>query len=96
VDLVSYKIITPVYHNVRKMQTGIPDFIAISRIICCRFNWTFALVYYGQNPGKGGTDMYQIEYERGHVAVYSPEGAFLFTADNYSEAMAELRELGEA
>lgn len=39
--------------------------------------------------------MYQIEYERGHVAVYSSEGRFLFTADNYSEAMAELRELGE-
>ena len=38
--------------------------------------------------------MYAVEvsYVSGHVAVYAPEGQFLFSADTAGEAMRELRD----
>ena len=34
----------------------------------------------------------ELRYVRGHIEVYSPEGRFLFSADNRREALEELRE----
>ncbi len=36
--------------------------------------------------------MVQIKYVRGHVEVYSPEGEFLFSADNMREVHEILEE----
>ena len=36
--------------------------------------------------------MVQIKYVRGHVEVYSPEGKFLFSADNMQEVNEILEE----
>ena len=35
---------------------------------------------------------YYFRYVRGHVEVFDGSGSFCFSADNMSEAMAELRE----
>ena len=39
--------------------------------------------------------MFTIRYVQGHVHVYNPEGAFLFSADNEWEARKEIKEYAE-
>lgn len=41
---------------------------------------------------QGVCSMVQIRYVRGHVEVYSPEGEFLFSADNMREVNEILEE----
>jgi hypothetical protein len=38
----------------------------------------------------------EIRYVRGHVEVFTREGAFLFSADTVREAQEELEEMGAA
>ncbi len=36
--------------------------------------------------------MYRIQYVRGHVEVFSPDGTFLFSADSMAEAYEMMEE----
>lgn len=40
--------------------------------------------------------MFSIEYNQGHIQVYTAEGAFLFSADSISEARKELEEYAKS
>ena len=42
------------------------------------------------------TENFELRYVRGHVEVYDASGAFCFSADTWSEAQEELRELDDA